>query len=819
MAEQNKILTVSYGTFSCTLEGFEDSFGTMKAIAEYFRDLAADDRYFGAEPPTPDPDMLSRIAEREIARRVEARTSEDGIVLRAAEALAAPVAETVTEAPTAPVQEATGAVDVEEAEAEAPPPDVAAEVSQDDAPTSQDASQVAEPSEAVASEDAVDQPIEAATTSEPLATEDTEKPSGEPVEAPDEDVTSETQPEAADASQPVEVEATERAGLAAPAQPDIAEDNTDADIADVAENDAPAGDDTGSEAPLAADEATEMLAATDPDDFAVDSALDDSADDVEAEASDETVAEVTDPAPDSVAAKLQRIRAVVGRGSDFGGASDDVAEAMAEDIEEATGGADVTPDEAISGAPLDLGALGKVISDTDDDAVEDVAEVPTAEEHPEAEEAASDLQPVQARVVRLARESAESDEAHSADDVPSLAAADGEGPGSFGGLAALDGAEEYEDTLGDSGTDLADDLDDDLLEELAMVAEDAGEPVEESASDPAQEAEDRSVEAVTEVMDDPDAGDDAVDAEIEDWKAITQDGSQGADEVIYDAASASENAFADLDGETAEDEDADAAASVDASDEVEDATEEADVRTARNRLPEAVDADAAVARLMSEADAKMNEPEGRGRREAIAHLKAAVAAKEAARQLGEDDDAAGGDENAFREDLDEVVRPNAPSRPTRPVGERSRTERPRPAPLKLVASQRIDAPAEEAPAMQATGVAPVRPRRVSREAPGLQQADGGFATWAEQRGAFSLTDLVEAAAAHTLSVDGVEAFSRPQVMRKVRGARTEEEANREDELRAFGTLLRQGRFTKVRAGRFHLAEDSRFLDRPQAAQG
>ncbi|MFQ5625018.1 MAG: hypothetical protein ACE5FS_16690, partial [Paracoccaceae bacterium] len=83
MAESLKKLTVSYGAFSCTLEGFDDPFPVMKQVVDYFQSLADRDPSFGAHPERPDAAYLRSLAERTAGgEKVEAELHEGGVILR-----------------------------------------------------------------------------------------------------------------------------------------------------------------------------------------------------------------------------------------------------------------------------------------------------------------------------------------------------------------------------------------------------------------------------------------------------------------------------------------------------------------------------------------------------------------------------------------------------------------------------------------------------------------------------------------------------------------------------------------------------------------
>ncbi|MBE2276385.1 MAG: hypothetical protein IAE87_08825 [Rhodobacteraceae bacterium] len=85
---------------------------------------------------------------------------------------------------------------------------------------------------------------------------------------------------------------------------------------------------------------------------------------------------------------------------------------------------------------------------------------------------------------------------------------------------------------------------------------------------------------------------------------------------------------------------------------------------------------------------------------------------------------------------------------------------------------------------------------------------GDFAEFAERLGATELPNLLEAAAAYATCVEKREHFTRPLLMRRlIQG----EGISREDSLRSFGTLLREGRIEKVSRGQYALPDDSPYL--------
>ncbi|MBU2935818.1 hypothetical protein KO503_06990, partial [Pacificibacter marinus] len=235
--------------------------------------------------------------------------------------------------------------------------------------------------------------------------------------------------------------------------------------------------------------------------------------------------------------------------------------------------------------------------------------------------------------------------------------------------------------------------------------------------------------------------------------------------------------------------------------------------------------DDSVSRLLDTAEREMGDGENVRRRNAIQHLKAAVAATRAeqAEQPDTTDAQDAAQVDPYREDLARVVRPR---RPIEAVAQGVR----RLAPLMLVSEQRIDAP-QDLP--MGANITPVRPRRISSaalavkedeqfspeldeaaETPMKNETAGTFADYVETVGAEGLNDLLEAAAAYSSFIEGRETVTRPQIMRLASQAMPEE-FPLEERLRSFGQLLRQGKIRKIKRGHFTVADGTRF--KPEAA--
>lgn len=714
MVTNNKVLTVSYGTFSCTLEGFDDSFDTMKAIAEYFRDLAADDRYFGAEPPTPDAEMLARIAEREIERRVQART-EHGAIFLSADAAEAAVPAKPAEAP------------VETAREEA---EVAAE------PLEQAADAVAE-DEAYEVEEEIETPDVAADVLQAVIAEDEVV---EPTPAP-EAVAEEA--EAEETHQEIEEIAPEALAEVAEVK-ELAEEPVEEEVAvveDVEEDDVAAIEEPAEEieefAPEAFDdlsetkEAEELVAheevAEDEDDSSdimiagILNTTDEEEEEDHAFFEPELVepdmpeiAEEEEAETNSIAAKLARIRAVVSK-------------SRTEIVED-----DFSEDEHADDIVSDSAEAHDNVLHLNDEMAAAAAAMDAMSEEADEEHAEAPVRPIRARVIRMKKAAFET-------------AVDN-------GMIEAEAIEEDEDEDDLASTSsLSAEEEAELLAELAQVeAELSGEQADEDDDDP-----------VTPIGADPDAA----------------------------------------------------------------------VRSERGRhLSEtAGQSESDMARLMQETDFQMDEPDGSRRRQAIAHLRAAVAATKAEQSAGQADKEPRDVSEAYREDLSSALRPvqhkpTPDSKPRRPhIPEQ--VER-RESPLKLVAEQRVDRPEPQQPAaeteVQEAPRAPVRPRRVSASekveadsASGSIQDVSGFSEFAESVGARELHEVLEAAAAYLTFVEGREVFSRPMIVRLAQ-AMNDGEFTREDSLRGFGQLLRENKIEKVAGGRFAVSEDIGFRPEDRA---
>ncbi len=793
MVDTSKILTVSYGTFSCTLEGFDDSFDTMKAIAEYFRDLAADDRYFGAEPPTPDADMLARIAEREIARRVEAHENEGKIVLRAGDAPALAGLAAVQ----APQQQPADDVP-------APKAQDAVERSETDAPEKPDAPKDAPD----AVNDATDTPKADAVTSDLVASTDAVTDAVQHGAETQDDVNAGIAPQPEGSGQTAD-------GVAQDTQPvetstDTIEPQAEAQPAPEpsveVEHEAEAEDDP--EAVTQVDAADD----TQPQEEDAQPTLDHAA------GADE---DVPQDEADSVAAKLRRIRSVVSHSDQAYGDGDYTEDEHAQDFVDDTAAdpgdavaqdedaeiAQAAPDE-LDSSQDDSDDLDALLARFDDDTQDDAAAATFEPAEPDHQPAADDL--AEDTLAQLLADAMPApDEAH---DLPQDAGSSGTPvqpePENADDQAAFSGGSDGHQDIDDAEywTDEADAQP--ILRARVVKMKRSEFEAALAQGHIEEDADDDAMNVFGDSSDDDHAEADQGDSGLspEEEAELQRELAQVAAELHIDSASEEDAGSHDhADAPDMQSDNGDAVADVRAAhDDAAAVEQDESALRGRDKLDRGQEPQADVNRIFDKADTHLDEPESHQRRSVIRHLRAAVAATRAEKTAGAELDK-DVDDTPYRSDLQEVVRPRRPQ-----VTGASRSARPeeqRPAPLKLVAEQRVDTE---------TRRDPVRPRRISSSALSSAQTesleiDNGFADFAEQTGATRLPDLLEAAAAYLSDVEGRPQFSRPMLMGKLKEV-SQDSFSREDGLRSFGQLLRDGKLQKLKGGRFAITDETDFRD-------
>jgi hypothetical protein len=788
MIGASKILTVSYGTFSCTLEGFDDPFNTMKAIAEYFRDLAAEDRYFGAEPPTPDTAMLHRIAEREVHRRVDARVQDNRVILRVGEDVPA-----VVEPAASPPE-----VNAKEAPVARPAEPVVADL---DTATGGSAPATTVPTLNPMPEGVVARlaKIRAAvaladpdvvSTAAVTLSDFAEDQHADEAFAPFTDDSAAAVFDLDDADEPVDVDVDAAMIVAlsvgedpiatdVPEEPAVADTADEALFADVMDDEAndpiadfPVQDVADSQdAPADTETDDDMLADLAALDTPIDAPVDATGD---ADVVDAMTAEhddydggdstllaniMTDATPEDIeAVALEGLiedaapqDALIepeedGAADIWSDAADTPAELTTVDVSDDAPADDAPLDDtrvenlALDDAPLADADLPEVMMADMDSPAADVEPTPAAAA-PETDQSMvwENAQSARSRVIRVRRSVEIALDRHAPETIPVEMIAE-----TASSVLPDDAETELQRELAaleaDDATRLADAADDDLQRQLADVFNDTAETVSDADADPHQLAG-----------------------------------------LAADNAHASETA----------------------------------------REP-GVEEDA-VRRLMDQTQSEMAVPENRRRLSSISHLKAAVAATIAERfgsKLKPVEEVEATRTEPYRNDLAHAVRP------AQQMDADDQNERP--TPLVLVSEQRIDQPAADAPAVTVT---PARPRQVTMQGAALQSAfeggledeadldtdtdnifgdANGFAEFADRVGAQGLLDLLEAAAAYAAAVEGRDTFTRPQLLRQI-ATLFGGDVTREDELRSFGALLRDGRIVKVKRGEFALADTSRML--------